>query len=799
MISSTFLEITLMVLGFMAVAFIIGDGIGVVSAQDPTEGMDIPGVDPEAGVDKPLDTSIVSDDAPLPQFGEPRILTQDELGKIKIELSENQKLEDAGRGGPVEISATHTETGAGTDSVIKITRISDKTSGGYKFAYASDGKTSYLQRPGETIWRDSTTSKPVNKKTTDAINAKEAADAKKAATEGNGKAEGFKLGEGFLGNLAEGVVWAFYAVTAIQMVGGIAGLESGETKSLSLAAASGIIVGKALYGILESAEIGQQTTYTLKTGATRAQFWSFWAGVGVAAYVLYETYEKEGEEIAIFSCNTWKPPKGGDNCEACNENPWRPCTEYRCRSLGSTCEIVNAGTEEEKCVNINPNDVNSPTIEPWVEALKPTELQYTNVNLRPPSLGMQIVRGGDSCLKAYTPLEFGLTTNEPAYCKVSYNRTKSFEDMQFDFGGTNFYLYNHTHRMLLPSPNEEDYDLGPILQNDGTFTLFVRCEDKNGNSNEDEFAINFCVDPSPDTTPPIIVDTSISSGSPVQFGIGNALVGVFVNEPAECRWSRDDRIYGEMEYNMECSTNPTQVNADMNYVCLANLTAIQDMKNNTYYFRCKDQPNKNESSRNVMVQSKAFELRGSQPLYIIEQGPNETISGNTDSVLVELTATTDDGADEGEADCFFSESGENETYIQFFETGSVNHVQELELPAGSYNYYIRCIDAGGNGDEKLVNFEVEVDRVAPFVARAYRDDGLKIVTSEDAECVYSISDCNYVFDEGLSMEYSNPSIKTNHFTEWKAGATYYIKCRDEFGNEPSPNSCSLEVSTFELS
>ena len=49
------------------------------------------------------------------------------------------------------------------------------------------------------------------------------------------------------------------------------------------------------------------------------------------------------------------------------------------------------------------------------------------------------------------------------------------------------------------------------------------------------------------------------------------------------------------------------------------------------------------------------------------------------------------------------------------------------------------------------------------------------------------------------MIYSNPSVNNVLFAEWKSTNVYYIKCKDEFGNQPSPNTCNLIVSAVELS
>jgi len=61
-----------------------------------------------------------------------------------------------------------------------------------------------------------------------------------------------------------------------------------------------------------------------------------------------------------------------------------------------------------------------------------------------------------------------------------------------------------------------------------------------------------------------------------------------------------------------------------------------------------------------------------------------------------------------------------------------------------------------------------------------------------------LNNCNYVFDEGLSMIYINPTRMKEHFAEWKDGRIYYIKCRDTKGNQPSENECSIVVNSVDL-
>jgi len=402
-------------------------------------------------------------------------------------------------------------------------------------------------------------------------------------------------------------------------------------------------------------------------------------------------------------------------------------------------------------------------------------------------------------LQAFTPLTFGITLNEPAQCKIDFTAKSSFEEMSFLLGDSNLYKYNHTHQMNLPSPDSIEAD-GLTLGQGGLYDFFIRCRDKNGNENVDEFVVSFCVDDSPDTTPPIIVDTSLADQSPVAFGSDSIPFSLFTNEPAECRWSQTNAEFSVLENPMTCKTKVYEQNARNLYECATTLTGVKDRELTTYYFRCKDQPTKPENERNVNTQGYSLTVRGTQELTILETGPTGTIKDSTSVVPVTLTVETSNGANEGQAICYLSTTGDEGTYIAFFDTDSFTHSQQLSLPAGNYEYFFRCIDAGGNADEASTTFTVETDTNAPQITRAYKEgpDALKVVVNEPAECAYSLNNCNFVFDEGIKMIYSNPSVENVLFAQWQPTQTYYIKCRDEFTNQPSPNACSLVASATNI-
>jgi len=366
--------------------------------------------------------------------------------------------------------------------------------------------------------------------------------------------------------------------------------------------------------------------------------------------------------------------------------------------------------------------------------------------------------------------------------------------MEYDFGGSNLYRYNHTQIMSLPGPSAFEAE-NLTLENDGQFDLYVRCRDANGNTNPANFLFRFCVEKGPDTTPPLIVTTDLINGMPIGFNQTEADIIVYVNEPSDCKWSKEDQSYDDMLEEMTCSSSITEINAQMLYECKTTLTGLKSREDNKFYFRCRDQPLATQD-RNTNQESYEFSLIGTQPLVIDSVGPNETVRDATEIVKVTLEAETSAGYKEGEANCYYSDTGETDSYILFFNTNSHTHSQDLHLPEGDYEYYIKCVDLGGNTDEEIVRFDVDSDAGAPSIVRAFHDESyLKIITDEEAECVYSEDSCNYLFDDGIKMT----TVKdTEHYTDWNTQIDYHIKCKDEYNNQPSPDDCSMIAKPYEL-
>jgi len=599
----------------------------------------------------------------------------------------------------------------------------------------------------------------------------------------------------FFSNIMQSFTWAGAVYAGVQTVGSILGWEKNQVSAASIALASGTFVGTTINSLW-----GKGGTFTAEGSAGLNPLYSAGIGLAVSAVVYYYLYKDTSEKIVTFECKNWDAPTGGDDCEKCNaQDGGLPCSEYQCRSLGQSCQLLNDGEvngselSELKCVWVNRNDVEYPIITPWEGALT-TGYSYSPDNsISPPDKGVKIIdkSSKDGCVKPFSPISFGVLVDEPAKCKVDYTRKEKFEDMSYFMGGNSLFRYNHTHSISLPDRSAFEVE-NLTVPFDGDYELYIRCQDANGNYNPAHFVFKFCVGEGPDTTAPLIVSTNLLNGMPIAFNQSSIDLELYVNEPAECRWSHRDQIFDKMEESFTCSSSIFEMNAQMLYTCQTTLTGLKNEVENKFYFRCKDQPKvKAEGDRNVNSESYIFSLIGTRPLVISSVGPNGTIKDSTDSVKVTLTVRTTAGYSDGLAYCYYSDTGEEDSYIQFFESNSYKHAQDLYLSAGVYNYSIKCLDLGGNSDLDSIGFTVDTDTDAPIIVRAYHEENyLKLITHEKGKCVYDPTNCNYLFTDGLSLTVIDG---VNHFTDWNTEVNFHVKCEDEFGNKPAPDVCSIIV------
>ena len=578
----------------------------------------------------------------------------------------------------------------------------------------------------------------------------------------------------FADALLTGLQWGAVAFGIGYLIGSLFGMSKNNTMALGLALGAGTFAWQGL------------STWTQTQGMWLGQ-WALPIGIGVAAAVFIIMYKEESTKVVTFECLPWQAPLGSDDCEVCNEDDLKACSEYRCKSLGN-CELVNPGTEEETCVKKAPSDVTPPVISPDENALT-SGLKYSNTETSPPSPGVSILGDGQECIKAFTPFEFGIISDKPAQCKIDMNASVEFEEMSSWFGGSNLFRYNHTQKLILPGPADLEAE-GITLNQDGRWKFFVKCRDANGNAQRGDYEINFCIDPAPDMTAPQVVSTSINSGMCVAEGTEKANIDFYVNKPSDCKWDREDKIFEQMNYDMRCSQRIYEINSLQLYTCSAELEGFMNEDTN-FYIRCKGQPGKPENERSAMQQSYVFKLKGSPALVIKSVEPNATITGYIKPYPVNITVQTLFGCNNGKSVCSYSTTGDEDDYITFSDTDKDDgiHTQRLDLLEGAHKYYIKCVDEGGNSAVSSTTFDLKIDTSSPVVARVYEeDDFLKIVTTRASDCSYSLDNCEFSYQEGTPML---PDNSISHLTEWAEGQTYYIKCKDKFRAEPT--DCSIVV------
>lgn len=600
-----------------------------------------------------------------------------------------------------------------------------------------------------------------------------------------------------LAGIIKGATWGYLVNLGITWLGGLIDPDNADLwEDIGTSVGWGIFAGQAAFSLLSEGG--------MLSGMGAAIGFGPWGAIAVGAataiIIFLSIYDETRTEVVTFTCYPWAAELGGENCETCNEQGDIPCTEYQCKSLGQACELINKDeTGEPICYWKNPKDVTPPIMTPLESALL-ADFAYTPDNtISPPDRGVRVVydNNQDGCLPAFTPISFGVNTSEPSRCKIDVRRTSDFDSMMSYVGEDSSFAFEHTQAIVLPGP---DASGNLTLANGGENSLYIRCQDPNGNFDLANFVFNYCVYGGPDTTPPLIVTTSLLNGGPIAFNQSSVDLTVYVNEPSDCKWDYLDKSYGDMDNEMICVDDSTQFNAQMLYECDTTLSGLISNKENKFYFRCKDQPQPgvDESDRNENMESYVFKLQGTLPLQIDSVLPDETIDGPTDKIKVTLEVETSAGYKEGISICGYKDQDET-AYTDFFNTNSYYHTQDLWLDEGDYNYSIMCVDLGGNTDYANAVFSVETDTEWPIIVRAYYEDGyMKLITSEEAMCVYgidSITECNYPFEDGVEIQSYE---EVDHFVEWNTEEDLYIKCKDAYDIQPIPqNTCSMVVRASE--
>ena len=130
------------------------------------------------------------------------------------------------------------------------------------------------------------------------------------------------------------------------------------------------------------------------------------------------TPDPEIKVLDYAFCQNWQSPLGGQKCQSCTDDPIKPCTEYRCKSLGQLCQYELTFEGIPSCYPITQNDITPPTIEvdreylndPYTavdDTLKIHTTTYPGITITP-----EII--------PYDKVQFRINTSEPSRCQLNY-------------------------------------------------------------------------------------------------------------------------------------------------------------------------------------------------------------------------------------------------------------------------------------------------------------------------------------------------------------------------------------------
>ena len=497
--------------------------------------------------------------------------------------------------------------------------------------------------------------------------------------------------------------------------------------------------------------------------------------IGIISGIIWALFKATWDvDHMIVACMPYVPPTGGADCEKCNQDPERPCSKYRCQSLGTACLYKGEDANGQPCEQsegcgfcyAEANEGTAPLI---------TKVTVTNpVNyvanpsqpgLPPTTIFISKADGGQ--IDPWTTLDIKVDLNKRAVCKFD-KISRTIDTMEMPFGST---IYRQSQTTTI--------GLGRYLGGNNVINLYVRCKDVYGNANFADYILTFTVSTT-DLTPPQIIDTDPLNGAKFGAGIDKLNLTIYVNEPSNCSWSKTDKTYAEMVLeNGQCIARPII----SGFACNTTLTGIVPETDNIFYLRC------NDAQGNTMQESYQLTLTGTKALQISSLKPEKgsTIAGCTLAPRALVEVETIEGANDGNATCLWSNVSYEQGMTQFTQTNSNSHATNVSVSSGLNNIYVECYDNALNKARNMTTFSVIADSTPPRIVRMYKDGGsLALRTSEDATCAFNyffgkkVNDCSFVANDTMHAK-KFTSSGTEHTTEWD-NLPWYVKCYDVCGN-----------------
>ncbi|MEM4268453.1 MAG: hypothetical protein QXK37_06525 [Candidatus Woesearchaeota archaeon] len=293
-----------------------------------------------------------------------------------------------------------------------------------------------------------------------------------------------------------------------------------------------------------------------------------------------------GSRGSFVVCSRWQPPQGNADCELCN-NPYHPCSEYKCKSLGRNCIFSNingvpkCSTQEYKPNPIKITFDKSVLTKGYSVSTDASEYYFGAIK--------NVITPDVPC---YTNFTFGIVVDRPARCAlglkppmVPMEEFLKILDIGFN---PNIWLsgaqLSTRHNITVRFPKPEPTKL--ILPK---WQIFVHCTDDEGNENEKSFYVEINVlNTSQKPSPNILA--ILPNASSLNYQTTNSITLVVDKPFSDCRYATSLASYDSMT-SLGCYTSPLDMSLDINYgivyLCQANI--LIDSEN--YFFKCSDAMN----------------------------------------------------------------------------------------------------------------------------------------------------------------------------------------------------------------
>ncbi len=176
------------------------------------------------------------------------------------------------------------------------------------------------------------------------------------------------------------------------------------------------------------------------------RFLNQWESMTLPNYLNPFTPKPKIEILDVSICTTWQAPNTDAYCQLCEQDK-KPCTEYRCKSLGKKCVYEEQSgypsctpVPEEKqkpfTIKIDPATLSSNFL------LVETMLKIENISYK----GYKIV----PALTPYKSLTLGITTTAEAICRLDYTPQAEYLDPPLFLTGTPAYARAHNLTFRVP-------------------------------------------------------------------------------------------------------------------------------------------------------------------------------------------------------------------------------------------------------------------------------------------------------------------------------------------------------------